>query len=341
MEVAEGFEANYSMINTEENIARITIARTGGTEATGETALVSLPIRTWELPCLVCDGGTNKKGQYATYEFFKKGSETWPIDIQVTVVSGVINGETTFAGDTVQVDTESHVWDNATKPAEYATWNGGHDHRAWTKDYYSESSTNHVDAVALEDKAATCTEVGYTGRTYCEVCSSVVDWGTILPASGHVYDFVDGVLKCTHDGCDNLYNGVYTDGVTYADGLVADGWVGDSYYVDGVKLTGIQLVEGYYYDFGEEGVCIGRSKYTGFLAKNDGWYYITIGTEAKGWQYIDGSYYYFDPDTGLSWYGKPYYIYDQTLGNSALQLWLDNAVPRGYQVLLAVLRIVT
>ena len=48
--------------------------------------------------------------------------------------------------------------------------------------------TYHVHTVvALEDKPATCTEDGYTGRTYCEGCGSVIEWGTTVEAIGHNY----------------------------------------------------------------------------------------------------------------------------------------------------------
>lgn len=298
MEVAEGFKASYSIINSEENIARISITRTKATEATGEMALVSMPIRTWELPCAIADYGSNK-GKPMTYEIFKKGSETWPIDIQVTVVSGLLNGSTSFAGDTAQVDTESYVWDNATKPTEYATWNGGHDHRAWTKDYYSASSTNHVDAVALEDKAATCTESGYTGRTYCEVCHSVVEWGTTVAATGHTYESVGGVLKCIHDGCNSLYNGVYTDGNTYADGVIADGWVtidGNTYYfVSGTKVTGAKYMGGSLYFFDEDGVYDEDYVYSGFYTTDDGrLMYFVLNKYVTGYHRLFQKAYFFE-----------------------------------------------
>ena len=303
MEVAKGFTATYEILDKDENIARVTITKTGKNDSTGELILVSMPIRTWELPCLVCDGGTGKKGQYATYEFFKKGSETWPIDISVSVISGILNGETTFAGDKVQVDTESYVWDNATKPADYATWNGGHDHRPETKDLYSEGSTNHVDAIALPDKAATCTENGYTGRTYCEVCNSVVDWGTTVEAEGHHYEFVDGVLKCH---CGETFSGVHTDGKTYENGTLAAGWLSSSYYVDGVKLTGIQKIDGYYYDFGDDGISLG--KYTGLFYDSEinAYRYAQFGKLSAGWKMINDEWYYFRETTLAAATGRKY-----------------------------------
>lgn len=145
-------------------------------------------------------------------------------------------------------------------------------------------------AEALADKAATCTETGYTGRTYCEVCNSVVDWGTILPATGHNYEVVDGVLKCKD--CGDLYNGVWTDGKTYVDGvLIADGWNGDYYYVDGKKVTGIYAVDGVYYNFGDDGKSQG--KYTGLVRIDGKWCYSKLGSLTGGWVQIEEKWHYF------------------------------------------------
>ena len=44
----------------------------------------------------------------------------------------------------------------------------------------------------IEDLPATCTTEGFSGRTYCDECGSVVDWGTTISATGHTYDFVEG-----------------------------------------------------------------------------------------------------------------------------------------------------
>ena len=59
----------------------------------------------------------------------------------------------------------------------YDAWDGGHIHTA----------------AALPDQAATCTEDGYTGRTYCESCNFVVNWGTAIPAGTYLFG-EDGVL---------------------------------------------------------------------------------------------------------------------------------------------------
>ena len=286
MEVLAGFEASYSIV-ADENIATVTITRTGTVSATGEVVLVSLPIRTWELKMGYTYTNGTKAGSTAyTYAQYRSMKEFWPVAIILEVDKGVVTFTdgtvSTFSGAGVQVDTEMWAnYGNMTGTTEglayFNAWDGGHIHTA----------------DAMEDKAAACTEAGYTGRTYCEECASVVDWGTTIPATGHGYDFVDGVLQCS---CGELFTGVHSDGKVYVDGvIITDGWVNGSYYVDGVALTGIQLVDGYYYDFGEDGVSTG--KYTGLFEMDGQLYYAVVGTRMTGWIYEDGAYYYFNPST--------------------------------------------
>ena len=303
MEVAEGFTASYVISNSDENIATVTVTRTGKNDATGEGMLVSMPVRTWELPAIVADGTRNNVWMYPEY---RKGNEIWPIDISASVVRGEVEfvdcSTDTFTGAEVQVDTEAHYWTNETKPADYATWNGGHDHRAETKQYYSATATNHVDAVALPDKAATCTEAGYTGRTFCEVCNSVVDWGTTVPATGHNYEVVDGQLICSI--CDNVGKpgtGLFElNGKLYysVNDKLMSGWreiqennyyFGDEYYA----LTGVQKIgpEQYEYTFDENGVLV-----KGAWVNKDGkiGYYWAGKRVYRRFFDIEGKTYYFD-----------------------------------------------
>ncbi len=289
MEVAEGFTASYVISNADENIATVTVTRTGKTSATGEGMLVSMPVRTWELPAIVADGTRKNVWMYPEY---KKGNEVWPIDISASIVRGeveFVDGTTdTFTGTEVEVDTEAHYWTNGTKPADYASWNGGHDHRADTKQYYSSTATNHVDAVALADKAATCTEAGYTGRTFCEVCNSVVDWGTTVSATGH--NFVDG--ECTN--CHEKANGVI-DGKLYIDGVLANGVIDGKLYVDGVLYSGARLEDdGLYYAY-VDGVKDG--KYTGLVQIDGVNYFAKLGALTSGWFDVEGEWLYFVPET--------------------------------------------
>ena len=278
MIVAKGFTVTYTY-DAPDKILTLTITKTDETDATGEQALVSIPVRVWELDNVGSKiGGSNdvvKEGQY-TYTTFKNGNEYWWEAVVIRIQQGIVtfvNGETeTFTGEKIHCDTEAwaiqkFMVETEEGKAYKAAWNGGHIHTA----------------EALADKAATCTEAGYTDRTYCEVCKSTVDWGTTVPETGHSYDFVDGVLKCTK--CGDLYNGVWTDGKEYRDGVAEmDGWHGDSYYKDGVKLTGLQQIDGYYYDFGEDGVCEGKAKLDGFYYdKAVGKYmYFTAGLKITG-----------------------------------------------------------
>ncbi len=84
---------------------------------------------------------------------------------------------------------------------------------------------------------------------------------------------------------------------------VKDGWVneegGFAYYTDGVKYTGVKLVDGYYYDFGEDGINVGQEKYTGlFLDETENVYrYAKFGELQSGWQMIGEEWYYFHPDS--------------------------------------------
>ena len=270
MEVATGFTAEYS-IQDDENIATITITRTGENTQVGEVALASLPIRTWELKMGYTYTSGTKKGSTAfTYAQFKSMKEFWPIDISMEIDRGIvtfIDGTTdTFSGEGPQVDTEMYkmakdMISTTEGKAYYDAWNGGHIHTAH----------------AISDKAATCTEAGYTGRTFCDVCNSVVDWGTTVPATGHSYDFVDGVLKCTE--CGELFTGKWTDGKEYKDGVVVKNYI---------------LVDGKYYTY-ENGVQGGV--YTGLVQVDDKWGYSKLGSLTGGWVMIDDEWYYFDTTT--------------------------------------------
>lgn len=301
MVVTNGFEAGYE-ISEDNNVATITVTRTGNVELTGEAALLSMPIRVFEMPIKPSDsvGAASPVGSVFTYASFKKvGSkgESWPVSVNVEVDKGLVTytDDTTdfFSGEDVKTMTESQWWHNdSTTGDDYLQWNGGHDHRAETKEYYASNLTNHVDAVALEDKAATCTEAGYTGRTFCEVCNSVVDWGTTIPATGHTYETIDGVLKCKD--CGELFNGEYTDGKTYFDGVVANGLIDGKYYVDGVIANNYICIDGVYYVV-ENGVK--GSVYTGLVQKDGKWCYSKLGNLTGGWISIDNDWYYFDSNS--------------------------------------------
>ena len=303
MEVADGFEASYT-VREDDKIAYLTITRTGNVAATGEGTLVSIPIRTWELDNAVKQNPLKNKAW--TYAEFKATREFWPVATEIRVQQGkVVFTDGTadcFTGENVFVWSESWAnYANMTKTQEgidyFNAWDGGHIH---TEE-------------ALEDNPPTCTEPGYVGRTYCPVCGSISNWGD-LPANGHSYRYTDGVLKCRE--CGDLLNGLWTTAVMgsdgkliytyylYADGLPAQGWYGDSYYVGGLPLTGIADADGYYYDFGDDGVCPGRFRYSGLYVENGDNYCIKNGEKVTGWQSIDEEWYFFDLTTGAGLNGS-------------------------------------
>jgi len=319
MEAAKGFRAIYQLVE-DENIATVTIFADGNTDLSGEDQVIlSIPIRTWELPIVEPIYGHD--GEVYMYHDYKATNSIVPMGLYVEIDRITVrynNGSPYehFTGPRIEVTTE--LSGNAHTEADsasmnyigdapwYADWNGGHDHRPETKQYYEAGTTNHVDAIALDDLAPTCTEKGYTGRTYCEVCQSVVDWGTTQEATGHTYAFEGEVLKCH---CGELFNGIHTDGKTYIDGVVSakTGWFGDYYLKFGTAQIGIQKVPSpedaakeYYYDFGEDGVCRNQMKYTGMFRDGDVNRYAYLGELNSGWQTVDGEWYYFSPETMAS-----------------------------------------
>ena len=76
-----------------------------------------------------------------------------------------------------------------------------------------------------------------------------------------------------------------------------EGWVnegdGYAYYVAGSKLTGVQKIEGLFYDFGENGLNAGKTPYTGLFEMNSKIYYAQVGVLKSGWITIDEYFYYF------------------------------------------------
>ncbi len=89
-----------------------------------------------------------------------------------------------------------------------------------------------------------------------------------------------------------------------------NGWAtedgGFVYYVDGERLTGVNKVDGYYYDFGKDGVNNGQTKYTGtfYDEETKAYYYSKIGEIATGWQTIDGEWYHFNTSTKAATTGR-------------------------------------
>ena len=112
-----------------------------------------------------------------------------------------------------------------------------------------------------------------------------------------------------------------------------NGWVneegGYAYYVNGVKHTGIREVEGYYYDFGTNGLNVGQTKFTGLFYDESvkAYRYSHLGELASGWQMIEGVWYYFHSSnkcaaSGHVKIGKVYYDFEET-GRLVKGAWVN------------------
>ena len=120
-----------------------------------------------------------------------------------------------------------------------------------------------------------------------------------------------GLLPFYHE--DIIINGAPESGGHFADTYktfsdeytlnkgMKNGWVyedgGYAYYEDDVKYTGIRKVGQYYYDFGENGINIGQTKYTGMFQIGDINHYAKAGVLTGGW-FIDGDDKYYFDETG-------------------------------------------
>lgn len=313
MEVAYGFEAEY-YVNA-HNDAVITFNRVG-TGVADTSILAKLPIRIWMARGWMDDSGIRK--DYISNDPAKQDKyyilaphAMWYSDgtrdyrLVVSAEAGLVtytDGSTsTFSANETILQTEMNRYYSNT-------------------DKQNKWSFHICTASEPQNKEATCTESGYTGRTFCvgcacgsvenlgaecdnhNGCASVIDWGTITPATGHNFAVTDGVLKCA---CGELYNGIYTDGKTYVDGLViADGWVDNTYYyLDGVKLTGPQFINGTMYTFNDEGVYQQGAIFEGFYETRDGKTMYFIGNNyVTGRNRIGDDYYTFD-NNGYGWDG--------------------------------------
>ena len=273
----DGFVAQAELVD-ETHLLTLTIEKTGNVSTSGSAVVASIPVRVW----------TNKTAIPANNN---------PV---INIVYDVKVGSIEYTND---VSADENVVASFTTPKTSV---------ATTIQGANAASTYHTHSVTeLPDQVADCTTAGFEDRTYCEGCKSIVEWGTIVSATGHKYEIIDGVLKCIHDGCDETFTGIWEeDGKEYTEGVVAkDGWNGDSYYKDGIKLTGIHAVDGYYYNFGEDGICKGQIKYTGLFKDEtvDAYRYAISGELTSGWVQLGDYWHYFIPETKVAATGDYYY----------------------------------
>ncbi len=309
-----GFEAQYGMemtysIDERTNTAHITLEKVSSVNVSGEAILASLPVRVWQTSTylnetyinagLVPENAGAENSTVSTPNVMWNTDRSRLVRMELKVLGAKVvytdGMEETFTSKQMNIITEH----NRYRSTGYYNDNGEYVTGDTNFVLQGKESTHVHTEKAIEDKSATCTEAGYKGRTYCVNCASVVKWGTIEKATGHTYELIDGVLKCT---CDETFTGTWSDGKEYVDGVVSDdGWKGDFYYKDGIKLTGIQKVtapdssDEYYYDFGEDGVS--KGKYTGLFYDGEVYRYSQLGKLSSGWKLIDEEWYYFREST--------------------------------------------
>ncbi len=323
MEIAEGFTASYT-IDEVPNTATITITRTGENTQEGEVVLASLPIRViyfdddiYAAESMITGSGTAHTAQ-TYWESFSFWCQNVCVDVdygKITYVDGY-DPKTlgVFSNEEFVVDTEMYTVSSS-----------------MDQTFKTERGTCHVHtAVTLDDKAATCTEYGYTDRTYCEVCDSVVDWGTTVPATGHSYVLVDGKVVCECGAEKKIGTGFFTlgDSTYYAiGGNIQSGWrvIGSDYYYFDLEnyamYTGACRISGQNYVFNDEGVLIqgewverngervyhwggDRVKRQFFEIDGKTYYFNKEGYALRGYQavqlvdYAKLTYFHFDEETG-------------------------------------------
>ena len=283
MELAEGFTATYT-VNGETNTATITITRTGDNDQTGAATLAQLPVRILYFDTDIKTPGYTAETYWTSYPF-------WAQDMKMDVDMGLItftNGTTgTFSNEEFHVDTEMYtIMANMDKA------------------YFSAHGTTHVHTpVALADKAPTCAENGYIGRTFCEGCQSVVEWGTTVPATGHTYGIADGKLVCH---CGKVFNGtglqiIDGKGCYAAGGKLAIGWLtidDEWYYFDETTYQSVDSLDNGYvtFTFYPDGKVVSGQWYHSSSGSR---YYYGLGyyqgnINGYKWVEIDGERYCFD-----------------------------------------------
>ena len=280
MIVAEGFEASYALDSIKDNIATITITKTGKTSLTGTQTIVSLPARVWSFDETTSVGGDGTAPAHMTAAQRYASSYGEPVlFMEANVLYGAVTytdaATGTFGGS---ISEATAVTGNKTQP-----W---HEH----------------NAEPMEDKAPTCTEEGYTGRTYCDECGSIIDWGDVVPTTGHDYAYVDGLFVCTE--CGDVLDTTGFNGTREISGNIyffiagnaISGWQtedANSYYFDPTTFAavdGAQTIDGLDYVFTD---CV-LTKGAWRVTEEGRAYYWAGSPKHSEWAEIEGETYHFD-----------------------------------------------
>ena len=282
MTVAKGFGVSYELDEV-ENIVSLTIERNGEAVDSAVTTLVSIPVRLWSWDGVnhVTDTPITPEAQYKTGYCPVVNVECKVVTGTVEFAKGYNNYVNAFGG---KIDVATKINDTV---------------YAWHV---------HDSNLTVLNKEAKCGEAGYTGRTYCETCKSVIDWGTVVPALEHNYVIKNGTFACEHcDAINDVTGLVEYNGRTYyaIGGYLQTKWqqIGDQWcyfhYQNYYGFNGTYGIKEYFgfpvtgsYTF-EDGKLV-----SGIWSNVNGQYKYYYGPSyyVNGWKTIDNQQYYFDKD---------------------------------------------
>ena len=279
-----GYEAT-AKVNEVTNNLTVNVKKVKDTGLTGAQTLVSIPVRVWSWDAInhITGEAITPATQFAT-------GNNPIVSIDYKVVEGSIDfADKAYDGYFPSFGGKVSVATNLNDSV-----NPWHIHDATL----TESSLD-----------ATCTTDGYEGRTYCETCKSVIDWGTKVEANGHNYELVDGKFVCSVD--DHVYDsgtGIFEmNGNLYYSlaGSLVKGWQileggKKCFAYSSYKLAvGTATINGITYEFDENGITYGAwvedengTKYS----YGPEFYYCTAANPHANivWAEIDGNTYGFD-----------------------------------------------
>ena len=92
---------------------------------------------------------------------------------------------------------------------------------AYGTTYEFVSLCDHPECEEVGEKAATCTEDGYTGDLVCAICGDVVEAGEVIPATGHTDENGDEICDVCGADLTLIFDVSTADGTRYV--LTTDG----------------------------------------------------------------------------------------------------------------------
>ena len=130
--------------------------------------------------------------------------------------------------------------------------------------------------------------------------------------------FVNPNDESEKGGCFGSVYAEFQDSYTLIKSL-KNGWFNEDggfvYYVEGERLTGVEKADGYFYDFGTDGVNIGKTKFSGMITIDGVLCNIKNGELTPGWVTVGTEKYCFD-ENGAG--------YDGTVVLDEVELIFDN-----------------